>query len=484
VKVSEKSEIFSIDISSSFGIEERLLQESKSHNLCNNSTMKIELINPDNPTNAANVPFLQKGLLSWKAKAYSPPLNLMMIAAYTPDDFHVSITDECVNPINFDKDIDLVGLTAYTNNATRAYQIADEFRRRSVPVIMGGIHASTLPEEALEHCSTVVIGEAEEAWQHVIEDFSNGRLKRVYQNEQLVNLEGLPFPRRDLLNPDYYVTINTVQTARGCPLNCSFCSVTRFNGNRYRFRPVHEIVQEINSLRTKNVFIVDDNIFSRRERTQRLFEALIPLGIRWGSQCTISIARDPEMLELAAASGCIGLAIGLESFSKKTLDSVHKRINDPERFYQEIEAVKSYGILVWGSFVLGFDEDDEMSLQRTIQMAKASKLDFACFNFLTPLPGTIIHERFEQEGRLENKSWNAYNMANLVFRPKEVSNKTLENKVRQAWLEFYSLRAIFHRLGISLAKIPFFIWLVNLALFFYTRKKLKWFWNARDKKTR
>ncbi len=324
--------------------------------------MKIELINPDNPTNAANVPFLQKGLLSWKAKAYYPPLNLCMLAAYSPDDFKASITDKCVKPIDFDKEVDLVGLTAYTNNAPGAYEVADEFRRRGVPVVMGGIHASNLPEEALEHCSAVVIGEAEEAWGRLIEDFSDGHLKRVYQNEELVNLEGLPFPRRDLLNPDDYVTINTVQTARGCPLNCSFCSVTRFNGQTYRFRPIHEVIQEIESLRTKNVFIVDDNIFSRRERTLKLFEAMMPLCIRWGSQCTITIAQDPEMLELAAASGCIVLAIGLESFSKESLRAAHKRINDPERFHRDIETIKSHGIPVWGSFILGFDEDDEVSL--------------------------------------------------------------------------------------------------------------------------
>jgi radical SAM superfamily enzyme YgiQ (UPF0313 family) len=434
--------------------------------------VRVELVNPDNPTNAANVPFLQKGLFSWKAKAYSPPLNLCMIAAYTPDDIEVSITDECVKPVDFSKDVDLVGLTAYTNTAPRAYQIADVFRRRNVPVVMGGIHASTLREEALEHCDSVVVGEAEGAWQRVINDFQNGHLERIYQNDQLVSLGGLPKPKRDLLVPGDYVTINTVQTTRGCPHNCSFCSVTRFNGRTYRFRPIHEVVEEIEGLPSRNVFIIDDNIFSSRERTRNLFQALIPLGIRWGSQCTISIARDPEMLELAARSGCIGLAIGLESFSRESLEGAHKRFNDPDRFYQDIERIKRSGIFIWGSFVLGFDEDDEAGLEKTITMAKSSRLDFACFNFLTPLPGTAIYDRFEREDRLASRNWAEYNMANLVFRPVKVTGEVLGQKVRKAWLEFYALKAVFHRLGLSMGKIRFFVWLVNLALCFYTRKRI------------
>jgi radical SAM superfamily enzyme YgiQ (UPF0313 family) len=436
--------------------------------------MKIDLISPNNAKNAANIPFLQKGLLSWNAKAYSPPLNLCMVAAYTPRDIEVSITDECVKPIDFEQDVDLVGITAYTNSALRAYEIADAFRRRNVPVVMGGTHVSNLPEEALQHCDAVVVGEAEGIWQRLISDFSHGRVERMYQNSCLASLEGLPMPRRELLVPDTYVTINTVQTTRGCPHNCSFCSVTRFNGRTYRFRPIHEVIQEIESLPSRNVFIIDDNIFSQRGRTRRLFEAMMPLGVRWGSQCTISIAHDPAILELAARSGCTGLAIGFESFCKESLEGAHKRLNDPEHFYRDIDTIKSHGILIWGSFVLGFDQDNEERLEKTVQMAKRSRLDFACFNFLTPLPGTMVHDQFDREGRLVSKTWADYNMANLLFRPARVTGKVLEEKVRKAWLEFYSLKADISRLGLPFGKARFFIWLLNLALCFYTRKKLKW----------
>ena len=247
--------------------------------------MRLRLINPNNPTNAANVPFLQKGLLKWNAKAYSPPLNLCMVAAYTPHDFEVSLTDECVEPVNLDEAVDLVALTAYTNNAQRAYEIADAFRERSVPVVMGGVHASSLPDEALSHCDAVVIGEAEGAWQRLIEDFSQGHLQRIYKNEKMVSMSDLPVPRRDLLNPQDYVTINTIQTARGCPQNCSFCSVTRFNGRTYRFRPVADVIAEIKRLPSKSLFIVDDNIYGHRKRSKELFEAMMPL---WQSSYSCS----------------------------------------------------------------------------------------------------------------------------------------------------------------------------------------------------
>jgi len=435
--------------------------------------MRIELINPNNPINAANVPFLQKGLFSsLKAKAYSPPLNLCMIAAYTPDDIEVSITDECVNSLDFDKTVDLVGITCLTATSARAYEIADAFRERGVKVVMGGIHVSSLPDEALQHCDSVVIGEAEGIWDQVVQDFRCGRLTRRYRNGNFVDLRGLPLPRRDLLNPGDYVTINTVQTTRGCPFNCSFCSVKLFNGGTYRFRPIEDVVEEIKSLPSRNVFFVDDTILTQKERTKELIKTLIPLKIRWGSQSTILIAQDDELLEMAAESGCLGFAIGFESFWPNTLDEMGKSFNKPEHFHKLIKKIKSYGMIVWGSFVLGFDRDDEESIQFTIEMARNSKLDFACFNFLTPLPGTEVYHQLVREERLTDSNWGDYNMANLVFKPMKISGETLEREMRNAWLDFYSLKAICKRLGFRWKKFHPFIWLINLALFYYTRKKI------------
>ncbi len=436
--------------------------------------MRIELINPNNPINAANVPFLQKGLFnSLKAKAYSPPLNLCLIAAYTPNNIEVSITDECVNPIDFDKKVDLVGITSLTTTSPRAYEIAHAFRQQGVKVVMGGIHVSTLPDEALLHCDSVVIGEAEGIWEQLIRDFRCGRLKRKYRNESFVDLKGLPVPRRDLLSQRDYVTINTVQTARGCPYNCNFCSVKLFNGGMYRFRPIEDVIEEIKSLPSRNVFFVDDTILTQRERTRELLRALIPLKIRWGSQSTILIAQDDELMELAAKSGCLGLAIGFESFSPNTLDEMGKNFNKPEYFHKLIKKIKSYGMIVWGSFVLGFDRDDEKGIRYTLELAQNSKLDFACFNFLTPLPGTEVYRQLVTEKRLTDSHWGHYNMAKLVFKPAKMSGETLEFEMRNAWLDFYSLKAICKRLGVRWKKFHPFIWLINLTLFYYTRKKIK-----------
>ena len=436
--------------------------------------MRVELINPNNPVNAANVPFLQKGLFnSLKAKAYSPPLNLCMIAGYTPRGIDVAIRDECVHSIDFDKKVDLVGITCLTTTAPRAYEIADAFRDRNVKVVMGGIHVSTLPDEALRHCDAVVIGEAEGVWEQLIGDFKSGRLKKRYQNARFVDLENRPLPRRDLLDAEDYVTVNTVQTTRGCPFKCSFCSVKLFNGGTYRFRPIKDVVEEIKTLPSRNVFFVDDTILTRRERTRLLFKSLIPLKIRWGSQSTILIAEDDELLELAAESGCMGFAIGFESFSPNTLDEMGKHFNKPEYFHALIEKIKSYGMIVWGSFVLGFDRDDERSVRHTTKLARSSKLDFACFNFLTPLPGTEVFHQLVRQGRLTDSNWANYNMANLVFKPANMSAGTLEREMKNAWLDFYSLKAIVKRLGFRWKKFHPFIWIINLALFYYTRKRIK-----------
>ena len=402
-----------------------------------------------------------------------PQLTLGVISALTPAEIEVDVVEEEIEEINFDKYYDLVGISCMTAVAPRAYQLSSFFRKKGAKVVLGGIHPTVMPEEAISHCDCVVIGEAEGSWEKLIGDFRCGKLKRRYQNGTFFDLAGLPLPRRDLLNPVDYVTLNTVQTTRGCPFNCSFCSVKLFNGGKYRFRPIEDVVEEIKTLPTRNVFFIDDTILSQRERTKELLKALIPLKIRWGSQSTILVAQDDELLELAAQSGCLGFAIGFESFSPNALDEMGKNFNKPEYFHKLIKKVKDYGMILWGSFVLGFDRDDEESIRYTNEMARTSKLDFVCFNFLTPLPGTEVYHQLVREERLTNRNWADYNMANLVFKPTQMLGETLEREVRNAWLDFYSLKAICKRLGWRWKKFHPFIWLMNLALFYYTHRKIK-----------
>lgn len=437
------------------------------------NSMKLLLINPNNPANAINVPFLKKGLYFTKANAIAPPLNLCMVAGSTPPEIDIEIMDECTGPIDFERRADLVAITAITTTVARGYEIADFYRRKGVPVVMGGIHVSFMPQEALEHCDSVVVGEAEAVWPSVIGDFQSGKLKPIYRNGELIELKRLPLPRRDLLRRDAYVAPSTMQTARGCPFNCHFCSVTAFNGGGYRFRPTEEVVEEIKTLPTRNIFIVDDNIITKRQRTKELLEALIPLRVRWGSQATITIADDDELLDLARRSGCVGLAIGIETFSAKSLKEARKPINRPAHYAEQLKKLRKKGLMVWGSFVLGFDEDDAESLALTLKLASSAKLDFACFNLLTPLPGTDIQRKLMAENRIKSFHWPDYQMSNLVFKPKQVEAKFLENFLRRAWREFYSIRSIIVRQRLSIRKYSWFIWSVNLAIRQCAKKMIK-----------
>ena len=270
--------------------------------------MKLELIVPATKENPKK-----------RMKILTPPLGMATVAALTPPGFEISLTDENVTTVDFEKEVDLVGITALTCTVHRAYQIADTFRNRGVKVVMGGIHPSIMPEEASQHADAVVVGEAEGIWTDVIEDFKANKLRRIYRQDKLPNLVGLPIPRRDLYAKGAYYFRNTLWATRGCPYSCSFCSVSTIYGRKYRCRPVNEIIKEIETLdRSKIIGFVDDNIVGNPRFTKRLFRALIPYKIKWVAQCSVTIASDDELLKLAADSGCIELFIGFESLSQET----------------------------------------------------------------------------------------------------------------------------------------------------------------------
>ncbi|GAG81765.1 unnamed protein product, partial [marine sediment metagenome] len=236
-----------------------------------------------------------------------PPLNLLYVAALTPKDVEITLVDEHVDRIDFEEEVDLVGITSLTATAPRGYEIADEFRKRGVKVVLGGIHSSALPQEAIQHADSVVIGEAENLWPEVIEDFKKKRLKKFYQSSQKPSLENLPLPRRDLLQGKRYLTKNFIMTTRGCPFDCDFCSVTRFFGKRHRFRPVGDVIKEIESLKGNFTVFADDNVIAHKKYAKELFKALIPCKKRWFSQADLTMAQDEELLKLAVQSGCEGV---------------------------------------------------------------------------------------------------------------------------------------------------------------------------------
>jgi radical SAM superfamily enzyme YgiQ (UPF0313 family) len=402
--------------------------------------MRIELIAPARKEALAR----SKRLLS-----LAPPLNLATVAALTPPEIEVSITDENLVPIDFNRAVDLVGITAVTPTAFRAYDIADAFRDRGSKVVLGGIHPTMLPEEASQHADSVVLGEAEGIWRNLIEDFKAGELKSVYRNRIRPSLGGMPWPRRDLFAKKGYVFRNTISTTRGCPFSCSFCSVTSFFGHTYRSRPIDEIVQEIDPFDNRRpIFFVDDNIAGNPRRAKQLFSALIPYSIKWVGQASLTLAEDAELLKLAAASGCVGLFIGFESIYPASLASVGKKFTHVDGYEQAVSRIHSHGIVIYGSFIFGLDHDDQDVFERTVRFAQKVKLEAAQFNLLVPYPGTRAYEDLDRDGRILTKDWSQYHMDTLVFEPRLMSPKTLQEGHEWAWREFYSLSSILKRVRI------------------------------------
>ncbi|MFQ6014902.1 MAG: B12-binding domain-containing radical SAM protein [Anaerolineae bacterium] len=380
-------------------------------------------------------------------RAWMPRLTLPLLAALTPPDVEVSIVDEYVDEVDFDREVDLVGITAMTLQATRAYQIADCFRRRGVRVVMGGHHVSVFPEEAIQHCDAVVIGEAEEVWPTVIEDLAGGRAKPFYQGDGHPNLQGLPVPRLSLLPLEvYFLPYRPVQTMRGCPYGCDFCAVTSFFGGTLRLRPVEEVVRDVREAGSRWIIFVDDNIAVHPRHARELFQALIPLGIRWVSQGNISIGWEAELLELAARSGCVSLLIGIESTSRRKLQLMGKPFNRPERYQEALRNIRAAGILVLATMIVGLDEDDETVFDETVQFLERNRVPLAFFSIYTPLPGTRARARLQEQGRIMDGDWSRYDFAHAVFQPKQLSPQALEEGYWRAFQQFYSIPSMVKRL--------------------------------------
>ena len=423
--------------------------------------MKLELIVPATQENIGK-----------RKKAPCPPLGLVMVAALTPPEVEVSLTDENVTAIDFQKETDLVGITALTVTAPRAYEIADNFRARGVKVILGGAHPSALPEEASQHADAVVIGEAEGIWPNLIEDFKANKLQRVYRQRERPSLVNLPIPRRDLFAKGAYYVTNTISTTRGCPYSCSFCSVTLFFGHTYRCRPVEEVLKEIETLNQRKLIgFVDDNIVGNPKFAKELFRALLPYKIKWVSQASVMVARDDELLKLAAASGCMSLLIGFETLSPANLAAVGKRVNVVDEYENVIKKIHSHGIAIHGFFILGLDEDDEDVFKRTVRFAQKMRLESAQFAWPVPYPGTALYESLDKTGRIVTKDWSQYE-SNVVFEPKLMSREMLQQRRDWVWREFYSLHSIWRRVRVVRRNlVP--LWALNLYYRAFWQRKLK-----------
>jgi radical SAM superfamily enzyme YgiQ (UPF0313 family) len=358
----------------------------------------------------------------------TPPLSLLVIAAATPRDIDVELVDERFDEIDFDDKVDLVGITVVTSTAPRAYQIADEFRRRNVAVVLGGIHPTVLHREAGLHADAVVVGEGEGVWPQILRDFQRDRLRPIYRGGR----HGEPdevLPRRDIVtHPERYATTKVVTATRGCENRCTFCSAGLAIGKRYRTRCVQSVIDELDSLPGRFAIFADDNLGWDVPYTKALFKALIPLNIRWYGAITLSAIEDAELVDLMAESGCAALGMGFESISPRVLTAIKKnQTNDPTHYRELIERVHGRGIPIIGNFIVGFDDDDRNVFGELAGFIRETCIEMPSVNTLIPYPGSSIFRRYDREGRLFHKDWGRYDTAagSVVYRPRQMTPEEL-----------------------------------------------------------
>lgn len=407
-----------------------------------------------------------------------PPLNLPTLAALVPPGVEVEISDDRFGEVDFSEEYDIVGITCITESALRAYEIAAEYRRRGVKVVLGGIHPTLLTDEALKHAEAVVRGDAYQTWPQLISDARAGSLKRIYDAYPLPGIENIPYPRFDLLNEKNYLPwARPVNATRGCYQTCTFCSCTSYWEATYRTRPVRDVVAEIEQTDRPIIVFVDDDMSGYPRYARELFKALIPLRKKWVTQTRIALLKDPELLELAAESGCIAVFVGLESVSQQTIRNMQKYQNSVEHYPRLIENAHRHGICVEGGFVFGFDDDDDSTFEHTLRFILDSELDSININVLHPIPGTPIFSEFDRQGRMLSHRWADWSdLAKAVYQPQKMSPHELESGTAWVLEQTYALPRIAARFAKTFTHgswlTPFFMLKQNLG---YRRRRVK-FW--------
>ena len=418
--------------------------------------LKIALVIPkngvENEKSFYDYSFHASFLLSQKYVSYL--LAIPTIAALTPKEHELIVLDENIETIDYSIDVDLVGISVRTMYANRAYAISDSFRKKGVTTVLGGIHPSMCPDEALKYCDAVVIGEAENIWSKLLNDFQNGQLKEKYLQEFHIDLKDSPLPNRHDLSSSQYL-FDIVQTTKGCPFHCEFCSVHAFDGQKIRTKTVEQVILEIQAIKQsketfkkkKTIFFADDNILSNKSFAYKLFEALRGENINWMCQASINISREDELLKLMSESGCGSIFIGFESISSNNLTIMDKGINRKYDFVKAIQKIQSYGILVHGSFIVGYEFDTLESFDELIGFIDQTQLLMPLINILTPFPGTQLFNRLEKEGKILTKNWQLYDTKHVVFQPTNMSIEELALGYAKVVKSVYSFESILKKLN-------------------------------------
>lgn len=370
-----------------------------------------------------------------------PCLTLQQIAGCTPKEHIVEIVDERYSNIPFHKNYDLIGISCLTYNSFRGYEIADEFRRRGITVVIGGQHASALPDEAKQHADSVVIGEAELTWPQLLKDFENSQLKPYYKADRLVKPELIPPARHDI---GIYTSMEAIQATRGCTIGCEFCAMQNIEGPIFRKRPLFNIIDEMKKIKAKTIFFPDASLTIDPNYTKALFKEIGTLNKNFHCFGNINILyRDDELLKIASDAGVKRWYIGIESISQENIIAIGKRTNQVEEYEKALNKINDYGMKITAFFIFGFDNDTVDIIYKTIKLINEWNIDTVSFSIITPYPGTRLFNRLENEGRITSYDWSRYTEGRVNFKPKKMSEEELFFNVKKAVLNFYSIKNSF-----------------------------------------
>ena len=406
--------------------------------------MQIALVSPKGPL------YRHRGGIFRRSLRYAP-LTLTTLASLVPPELNPDfvLVDEGIDDIDLNLAADVVGMTVITGTASRAYELAAHFRSRGIPVVLGGPHVTLVPDDAQPHADSVVVGYAQDTWPELLRDLQAGRLRPRYVQAPTLSLAGRPFARRDLLPQARFLTNNVFEATRGCIHNCDFCTVPAAWGRKPYQKPVEDVVADIQHQRARKLIFVDLNLIADREYAARLFEALTQLRVQWYGLSTVLLADDPPLLELAARSGCRGLLLGFESIVASNLRDSSKVFNKPAHFARVVDLLHLHGIAVYGCFVFGLDHDTPDVFMQTARFAVEAGIDLPRFAIVTPFPGTSLHHRLDREGRILTRNWELYDGQHVVFQPRGMTVRELQEGTEEAWRYTYSIPSIARRLKVS-----------------------------------
>lgn len=417
--------------------------------MASSTRLRIALLSPRGPL------YRHRGGI-WKKTMRYAPLTLTTLASLIPPEIpaDVRLVDEGIGEIDPDAiEADLVGISAITGTAPRAYAIASRLRGRGIPVVLGGVHPTLMPDEAMRHADSVVVGYAEESWPELLRDFVAGRMRRRYDQSPSLRLANLPFPRRDLFDSGLVNVAHTLEATRGCIYQCEFCVVPAAWGRPLQ-KPVSDVIADIRQMRASRVLFLDLNLIADVAYAKELLTALVPLNVQWGGLVTTTIAWDDDLLDLAARSGCQGLLIGFESLNQESLVEAKKAFNMRHSYHEVVRKIRDRRIALMACFVFGFDHDTLQTFDETVDFVMDARIDLPRYAIAVPFPGTALYRRLKREGRITTEDWSLYDGQHVVFEPRQMTAAELLHHSRRAWKRTYSYASIWKRLSGSRTRLP------------------------------